>query len=147
MQKDLRIRAANFADKQAVSDVFQNCGLPSSDVDHSTRLYHLAVHGDVVIGCACGEQYGRTIVVQSVAVLPEYREQQVAMNLVGALLIRASSNGCTKAVLLTADNPTFFTRYGFIPPSPDDMPQEVSMSKEFLRRFAARTHSLCSRLE
>ncbi|MCY0854175.1 GNAT family N-acetyltransferase [Cupriavidus sp. D39] len=66
------------------------------------RFFHLAVLDKRVVGCACAEQYGETVVVRSVGVLQEYRGHQIATHLVGSMLTRARADGCTKAVLITA---------------------------------------------
>ncbi|MGO4812552.1 GNAT family N-acetyltransferase [Cupriavidus sp. 2MCAB6] len=147
MIKDMRIRAARSADMQAISQVFHSCGLPSGDIDTTGRFCSLAVLGENVIGCACGEMYGETAIIQAVAVLGEYRGHRVATHLVRAILMRARANGCTKATVLTPEHPTFFARFGFTLTALDDMPQEMQLSKEFLRRFGARTHYMCRRLD
>ncbi|MGT2457537.1 GNAT family N-acetyltransferase [Cupriavidus basilensis] len=147
MIRSVKIRAAGPADMQAISKVLHKCGLPSDDVEASVRLYHVAVLDDNVIGCACGEQFDDTIVVHTVAVLQDYRDQRVATHLVGALLMRARANGCTTATLLTAEHPSFFARYGFTLTSVDLIPKQVKLTKEFQRRFGARTHCMCRRLD
>ncbi|WP_081862272.1 GNAT family N-acetyltransferase [Cupriavidus sp. SK-3] len=147
MIRSVKIRAAGPADMQAISKVLHKCGLPSDDVEASVRLYHVAVLDDNVIGCACGEQFDDTIVVHTVAVLQDYRDQRVATHLVGALLMRARANGCTTATLLTAEHPSFFARYGFTLTSVDAIPKQVKLTKEFQRRFGARTHCMCRRLD
>ncbi|QQX87586.1 GNAT family N-acetyltransferase [Cupriavidus necator] len=147
MIKDMRIRAAEPADMQAVSQVLHSCGLPISDMDHLSRLFSLAVLGEKVIGCACGEIYGETVIIQSVAVLAECRGHQVATHLVGAILMRARAHGCTKAAVLTSEYPAFFARFGFTLTAVGEMPQEMQLSKEFVRRFGARTHCMCRRLD
>lgn len=147
MIRDMRIRAGGSADMQAVSQLLRCCGLPTSDIDHSSCLYSLASLGDKVVGCACGEIYGETVIIQSVAVLGEYRGHQVATHLVRAVLMRARANGCTRATVLTPEHPAFFARFGFTLTAVGDMPQEMQLSKEFVRRFGARTHYMCRRLD
>ncbi|RDJ97836.1 N-acetylglutamate synthase [Cupriavidus lacunae] len=147
MIKAMRIRAAGASDVQAITQVLRSCGLPGSDVDPSSRLYSLGVLGEKVIGCACGEKLGETVIIPAVAVLSEYRGHQVATHLVRAILMRARASGCTRATVLTSDHPAFFARFGFTLTALDDMPQEMQLSKEFLRRFGARTHYMCRRLD
>ncbi|CAN7341267.1 Acetyltransferase (GNAT) family protein [compost metagenome] len=147
MIKDVRIRAAGSADVEAISQVLHSCGLPGSNTDPSSRLYSLAVLGEKVIGCASGEMHGETVIVHAAAVLDEYRGHQIATHLVRAILMRARASGCTRAAVLTAEHPAFFARFGFTLTALDDMPQEMQLSKEFLRRFGARTHYMCRRLD
>ncbi|MFJ1259292.1 GNAT family N-acetyltransferase [Cupriavidus sp. CuC1] len=106
--------------------MFLSYGLPGSDVDPSARLCSLSVLGEKVIGCACGEKYGETVIIQAVAVLHEYQGHQVASHLIGAILMRARADDCTRATVLTSDHPTFFARFGFFLTALDDMPQECS---------------------
>lgn len=84
MIKHMRIRAAGASDVQAVSQVLRSCGLTGSDIDPSARLYSLGLLGEKVIGCACGEKYGETVIIQAVAVRSEYR---------GTSVIRTTSIG------------------------------------------------------
>ncbi len=147
MIKDVRIRAAQSADVEAISQVLRSCGLPSSDIDPSSRLYSLAVLSEMVIGCACGEMHGETVIVQAAAVLDEYRGHHVATHLVRAILMRARASGCTRAAVLTAEHPAFFARFGFTLTALDEMQQKMKLSKEFLRRFGARTHYMCRHLD
>lgn len=147
MIRDVRIRAAGSADVEAISQVLRSCGFLGSDIDLSSRLYSLAVLGEKVIGCASGEMHSETVIIQAAAVLGEYRGRQVATHLVRAILMRARANGCTRAAVLTSEHPAFFARFGFTLTALDDMPQRMKLSKDFLRRFGARTHYMCRHLD
>jgi len=147
MIKDIRIRAAGSADMQALAQVLRSCGLPNIDIEHASRLDSLAALGESVVGCACGEIYGETVAIHSVAVLGEYRGHHIASHLVRAVLMRARANGCTRATVLTPEHPSFFARFGFTLTAAGEMPQEMQLSNEFVRRFGARTHYMCRRLE
>ncbi|MGN5478223.1 GNAT family N-acetyltransferase [Cupriavidus basilensis] len=68
---------------------------------------------------------------------------QLATYMVGALLMRARSSGCTNATVLTDGHPGFFARYGFTLTPVDSIVSEMHLSKEFLRRFGVRTHYVC----
>lgn len=102
---------------------------------------------DVIVGCASGEQHGQTFAVRTVAVLREYRGHRIATYLVGALLMRARANGCTKATVLTEEHPGFFARHGFTLTPVDCIARELQLTKEFLRRFGARAHYMCRSLD
>ncbi|WER47995.1 GNAT family N-acetyltransferase [Cupriavidus sp. WKF15] len=132
---------------EAISQVLHSCGLQGSDIDPSAGLCSLAVLGEKVIGCACGEMCGETVIIQAAAVLGEYRGHQVATHLVRAILMRARATGCTRAAVLTSEHPAFFARFGFTLTALDGMPQRMKLSKEFLRRFGARTHYMCRHLD
>jgi amino-acid N-acetyltransferase len=111
------------------------------------RLCHVALLGDQVVGCAYGEQLGRTFAIQAVAVLSEYQGRRIATYLLGALLTRARANGCSNATVLTPGHPVFFARCGFTLTAPNNTSREMQLSRGFLRRFGARVHFLCRPLD
>ena len=147
MIRNIRLRAAVIADLEAVAGVLENCRLSINDAGGSSGLYHVAVLGDAIVGCASGEQHGRTFAVHTVAVLREYRGHRIATYMVGALLMRARANGCTRATVLINGHPGFFARHGFTLEPVDSIVSEMHLSKEFLRRFGARTHYMCRSLD
>ncbi len=140
MTRHLQFRAAQGADWQAISQVLDNCGLPSDHVALSSRRFHIAVLNEAVVGCACAERYDQTVVVRSVAVLREYSDHQIATQLVGAVLARACAEGCTKAVFVTAGE--YRSLVGESPrlATVDSMPEEIKLSHRLLRRYGARSH-------
>ncbi|SPA15827.1 hypothetical protein CBM2631_A60024 [Cupriavidus taiwanensis] len=71
MMKDLRIRAAVPTDAAAVGEVLERCGLPVDGVPRLLEHFHVAILDAQIIGCAAGERCGETVVIRSVAVLPE----------------------------------------------------------------------------
>ncbi|MBF6992640.1 MULTISPECIES: GNAT family N-acetyltransferase [Cupriavidus] len=146
MIRNARLRAANAEDLEAVGQVLAACGLPLPEPRDATPLYHVAIVEDSIVGCACGEQRSQTIVVHTVAVLPGYRGHRLATHLVSVLLTRARANGCTKATVLTNENPGFFARYGFSLTPTDTVVREMQLSMDFLRRFGARSHYMCRQL-
>ncbi len=115
--------------------------------ENSTRLDHVARLQGKIIAWAFGECFDDAIVIRTVYVLPELRLQGIATLLVGALLMRARARRCTTAFLLTDDHPTFFARHGFSLASVNSMTRKVVLSGELLRRFGARTHCMCRRLD
>ncbi|MDK3023354.1 GNAT family N-acetyltransferase [Cupriavidus taiwanensis] len=141
MMKDLRIRAAVPTDAPAVGEVLERCGLSVDGVPRLLEHFHVAILGAQIIGCAAGERCGETVVIRSVAVLPEHRDQGVATHVVRAALMRARANGARRAVLLASSCPSYFARYGFTLVPAAKLPPEVMSSSEFLR--AADTPPLC----
>jgi amino-acid N-acetyltransferase len=141
MIKDLRIRAAQSGDESALGVVLEQCGLPADDVIRILEYFHVAELEGAVIGCAAGQRLGDSVLVRSVAVLPEFRDQRVATHLVGAVLMRARANGARRAVLLTTSSPTYFSRYGFTLVDAARLPQDVRESREFGRQ--TDSHPVC----
>jgi amino-acid N-acetyltransferase len=145
MTGNLQIRAALERDWREISQVLESCGLPHDDAGQSPGFFHVAVLGDGIVGCACAERYDQTVVVRSVAVREGYYDPQIAIRLVGALLTRACAQGCTKAVVVTADEHTPFWGNHSTLGSTDSLPEAVKLSKGLLRRFGAMTHDNCRR--
>ncbi|MGO4332653.1 GNAT family N-acetyltransferase [Cupriavidus sp. 2TAF22] len=134
MTRDLRVRAAQPADWPAIAEILESCGLASDDLDPSLALFHIGLLDGKIVGCAGTEGYDETVVVRSVAVLPPYRDRGIASHMVAAALMRARSNGCTRAVLLSASCPNYFARYGFSLIAAERLPPAVRASREFQRQ-------------
>lgn len=148
MLKEIRFQAARAADMGEVGDFCAECGVEAdTNTEDPARLDHVARLREKIVGWAVGECMDDAFVVRTVCVLPALRQQGVATLLVGALLMRARARRCTTAILLTDDHPTFFARHGFSLASLDSMPRKIELSREFQRRFGARTHCMCRRLD
>jgi len=133
MTRDLQLRGAQASDLPAIAALLECCGLPSADIQPLQPWFHVAVLDGRLVGCAGAERYGRSMVVRSVAVLPDYRDRGIASHLVQAVLTRARADGCRHAVLLSANSPSYFARYGFSLVAASRLPPEVLASPEFSR--------------
>lgn len=111
-----------------------------------SRFYHVAELGGQMVGCAYGEQYGRTFAIHTVAVLSEFRGRRLATYIVSALLMRARASGCVSATVLTNEHPGFFARHGFTLTPIDSLVRETQLSLSFLLSFGARTHYMARQL-
>lgn len=147
MIRDVQLRAADDSDLQAITHVLEASGLYLADTGTGAALYHVAVWGETIVGCAYGEQHGETFVVHNVAVLPEYRGHQIASYVGGALLMRARAAGCVKAVVLMSEHPGFFAKYGFSLKSVDSLVREHWLPDDVVQRFGAQKHYMCRRLD
>lgn len=134
MVKSVQVRAAEAADWPSIVDILDSCGLPTDFVGDSSHFFQVAVLGEQVVGCACTEQHDETVVVRSVAVTPEHHGQHITTHLVGTALTRARAEGCTKAVLIAAGGDDFS-------PPELELPEEVSLSPNFVRRFGFNRRS------
>lgn len=148
MLRKIKLEAARPADMAEVTDFFAEWEIEAqADVADRTRLDHVARLQGKIIAWAFGECFNESFVVHGVFVRPELRQQGIATLLVGALLMRARSHHCTTAILLTVDHPTFFARHGFSLTSLDSVSRKLDLSREFQRRFGARTLCMCRRLD
>lgn len=146
MIRDVRLRAASRDDLEAIAGVLETCGLTLADAAGVGRLYHVAELGGRIIGCAYGEQHGRTFAIHTAAVLPEFRGHRLATYMVSALLIRARACGCANATVLTNEHPGFFARHGFSLTPVDSLVRDTQLSLNMLRSFGARTHYMARHL-
>lgn len=148
MLNEFRFRAARAADMSEIAHFGVEYGMeeltPATD---KTRLDQIALRDESIVAWASGECLDDTFVVRFVCVRPELRQQGIATLLVGALLMRARVHRCTTAILLTDNHPTFFARHGFKLTSLDSAPQNFKLSREFQRRFGARTLCMCRPLD
>jgi len=132
------IREAEASERQAIVELLDCCGLPSDIIANPSSLFHVALLNEQVVGCACAEQYGETIVVRSVGVLPEFRGHHIATKLIGSVLTRARAQCCTKAVLITAGRFGLPGHYDIPLVELESMPEALSLSDTFLRKFRRR---------
>lgn len=133
MTRDLQLRGAQATDLHAIAALLERCGLHAADIEPLLPWFHVAAMDGRVVGCAGAERYGKSVVVRSVAVLPEYRDRGIASHLVQSVLTRARADGCRHAVLLSASCPSYFARYGFSLVTASRLPPEVLASAEFHR--------------
>lgn len=135
MKNGVLVREAEAGEQKAIAELLDCCGLPSDVTAESSCFLHVAVLNEQVVGCACAEQYGETIVVRSVGVLPDFRGHHIATSLVGSVLTRARAQGCTKAVLITAGRLGFPGHYDVPLVEFESIPEALSLSDALLRRF------------
>lgn len=135
MKSGVIVREAEAGERHAIAEILDCCGLPRDVTTESSCFFHVAVVDEQVVGCACAEQYGETIVVRSVGVLPEFRGRQIATSLIGSVLTRARAQCCTKAVLITAGRLGLPGHCDVPLVELEAMPEALSLSDALLRRF------------
>lgn len=135
MMNRVLVREAEAGERQAIAEVLDCCGLPSDLSEGPSCFFHVALLNEQVVGCACAEQYGETVVVRSVGVLPEFRGRHIATSLIGSVLTHARAQCCTKAVLITAGRFGLSGHYEVPLVELESMPEALSMSDTLLRRF------------
>ena len=146
MTRDVRLRAALANDLAIIAHLLTQCGVTLTEASDMPRLFHVAELNGQIIGCAYGEQYGRTLAVHTVAVLPEFRGRRLATYIVSALLMRARAGGCLNAAVLTNQHPGFFARHGFTLTAVDSLVRETQLPLAVLRSFGERSHYMARQL-
>jgi len=129
--KDWTVREAKSGDWPAVTSLLAAAGLPLAGVEENLTGFLVAVRGEIVIGCAAVELYGRDGLLRSVAVAEAERGSGLGQELVHRSLERAASAGMETVTLLTTTATEFFPRFGFQVLEREAVPAAVQESIEF----------------
>jgi amino-acid N-acetyltransferase len=79
------------------------------------------------------EVYGDTALLRSLAVHPDRRGEGLGWMLAEAVQLRVRHRGLARVCLLTEHASDFFAeKFGFVPVSREDLPEEARRSTEFL---------------
>jgi amino-acid N-acetyltransferase len=77
------------------------------------------------------EQYGEYGLLRSMVVHPDFRNQQIAADLVDTLEQRATAAGLKALYLLTETASGYFSRKGFSTVQRETVPDAIKVSSEF----------------
>jgi N-acetylglutamate synthase-like GNAT family acetyltransferase len=142
---DIEIRSAREEDWPAVRALLEACELPLTGAHEALKGFWLAMSLDgVLVGCAALERHGRSGLLRSVAVSPEWRGRGVATALVASLLSEATNAGLADMTLLTTTAADFFPRFGFRMITREEAPEAMRASGEF-REACPETASIMFR--
>jgi N-acetylglutamate synthase-like GNAT family acetyltransferase len=125
------IRAATRDDWPRIAALLTEAALPLAGAEEHLGGFSLALRGDMLLGCAALERYGRDGLLRSVAVAAEARGQGLGGALVQALVERARHEGLQTITLLTTTAAAFFPRFGFRAIAREEAPPAVQDSIEF----------------
>jgi amino-acid N-acetyltransferase len=129
---DFTIAPATHDDERAVRALLLAADLPIDGLAIGFPVgYAIARRGDVVVGCAGLEHYGRDGLLRSVAVTPSERGNGIGVALVQDRLRAAQTGGLDSVYLLTTTAPAFFRQLGFDPCERSGVPPAVGSSPEF----------------
>ena len=86
--------------------------LPFEDLPTGLNNFYAAVEDDQVVGLIGMEPYGSYGLLRSMVVHPEFRNRQIAENLVRQIEEKAASAGIVSMFLLTETAENYFSRNG-----------------------------------
>ena len=121
--------AINF--KDSVIAILEIEKLPVSDLSPDLENFFVALHDGKVAGVTGLEIYGDFGLLRSLVVLPAFRDQGVAGNLIRQIESLAVSKSLNAIYLLTETAPEYFKRKGYTQITRADVPSEVQQSTEF----------------
>lgn len=105
--------------------------LPFEDLPTGLNNFYAAVEDDQVVGLIGMELYGPYGLLRSMVVHPEFRNRQIAENLVRQIEEKAASAGIVSMFLLTETAENYFSRKGYEKISREEVPADVKSSSEF----------------
>lgn len=105
--------------------------LPFEDLPTGLNNFYAAVEDDQVVGLIGMELYGSYGLLRSMVVHPEFRNRQIAENLVSQIEEKAASAGIVSMFLLTETAENYFSRKGYEKISREEVPADVKSSSEF----------------
>jgi amino-acid N-acetyltransferase len=123
-------KAGNY--RENVIQLLTAVKLPVEDLPLSLENFYVVVdNSNVVIGVAGLEIYGGYGLLRSLAILPEYRDQGIANQLLERVENLALLNNLKAICLLTETAHEYFSRKGYARIARADVPEAVRASSEF----------------
>lgn len=131
MMANLHINIAMPAQESLIKALLAQHRLPSDDIAHHLRHFHVAdLHGRVV-GAVGLEIYPPFALVRSLVVSQDLWGQGVARQLYKRCESYARRQGATSLYLLTLTAPDFFSKRGFVEIDRSSVPDEIRTTREF----------------
>lgn len=128
----LELRRAAPEDLGAIENLLSICLLPHSDIRECKARFFVAETERGIIGVAgiedCGDGCG---LIRSVAVMPGYRKQHVARQLLQRIVAHAAEHHLRQLYLLTGSAPEYFGQIGFVRADRNRAPAGVTASALF----------------
>lgn len=128
---ELVFRRATGSDLPALEVFLAATERPVGGVADQLERFWLAVRGNQIIGSAGLEKYGAVALLRSVAVLPQWRNQEIGKALIRHIIQDASSASVTDVYLLTTHAQRYFASFGFRTMDRSAAPEALLASAEF----------------
>lgn len=107
---DIKLRKAVSSDIKDIKKLLSFYCQETENVEKSLSGYMVAILGEKIAGCACLNS-GNIVELQSIAVLPNYRNMGIGSQLVDTILKRAIE--ISDKIYLRTTSPAFFEKKGF----------------------------------
>jgi amino-acid N-acetyltransferase len=138
------LRTATAADRDSITELLKTVDLPTSELDAHLTNFLVAYCGNRLAGCAGMERYGKTALLRSLAVHPDYQGLGLGRKLAEAILAEAKRTGASDVVLLTHTATDLARSLGFVETTREALPPVVLESWEFRSDCCCKAH--CMRL-
>jgi amino-acid N-acetyltransferase len=122
---------ATSSQRQVIINLLQTEKLPVEDLPRSVDNFFVAMDGNKVIGAIGLEIYGDSALLRSMVVDKEYRNKNIASQLVDQLEKYAVTKSIHCLYLLTETAPQYFEKKNYQRIARSEVPKEVQTSSEF----------------
>ncbi|MEO6851672.1 MAG: arsenic resistance N-acetyltransferase ArsN2 [Mucilaginibacter sp.] len=117
--------------KENIVSLLQAEKLPTDDLPETLDNFMVAMEDNEMVGVIGLEIYENYGLLRSLAVIPAFRSQGVAAELLKNLENLATAKTLTAIYLLTETAPDYFARKGYQIITRGDVPAEIKQSSEF----------------
>ena len=131
MPNQIDISPINPKFRPALISLLQSESLPTEDLPMDLSNFFMATDNGFIVGAVGLEIYGRTGLLRSLIVKPEYRKSKIARSLISELERRAKNLGLNTVYLLTETAQGYFPKIGYEAVSREDAPDSLKQSTEF----------------
>ncbi len=127
------VMRATPADVSKVRELLTRSKLHTTGVpDELTELWVLKDTAGEIKGCVAMEVFGDSALLRSLAVHPDRRGEGLGWMLAEAVQLRVRQRGLARVCLLTEHATDFFAeKFGFVPVTREQLPDEVKQSSEY----------------
>jgi amino-acid N-acetyltransferase len=125
----IALRPATRDDWPAIASLLEQQGLPLEGAADHLDAFIVATRDGVVVGVGGLEHHGEAALLRSLAVATP--GQGLGSRLVATLVAQARARGAAVVVLLTTTAAAYFSRFGFVPVTREDVPHALYASAEF----------------
>ena len=137
MTKDLKIEKAKNSDYPALVGLLKETNLPPDGIEPHLMNFLVIRHSEAdanpesLVGSVGLEIYGKSALLRSLAVHPNFQGTGLGSRLVKQIIDMAKKKGITRLYLLTDTAKDYFKRKGFVIVSRDQVPKDIKKSIEF----------------
>ena len=129
--EQFEIIPASQLHKPQIISLLEKEKLPKDDLASVLENFFIVKNGNNLIGAIGLEQYGNCGLLRSMVVDPQYRNKNIASELVQLVEKHAVSLGIGEIFLLTETAATYFIKRGYRQMLREEVPESVQASSEF----------------
>ena len=137
MSRNLKIEEAKNSDYPALAGLLKETNLPPDGIEPHLmnfliiRYSEEGAASESLVGSVGLEIYGKSALLRSLAVHPDFQRMGLGSRLVKQIIDIAKRKGITRLYLLTDTAEDYFKRKGFVYVTRDKIPSDMKQSVEF----------------